>query len=595
MNFFYPVAFWGLLSIPALLLIYFFHKSFKALKVSALFLWHKAETRTGAGIKFNNLIKNLLLFLEILILLFLVLAASGPYIRNKQIVYKVVFVLDSSASMGVKGEDGKNAKQKAIQKAEDFLRDKEPFLAYLILSGFQERLITAEISDLSQLEAGFAEWITPNIYHSLLPCLEKAKQIAGEEGFIIVLSDREPPSPFKEELPGYSNISWWAFGCKQDNMGITQAFRRYENPARESGFVVIQNFSDTPKQTTLQLWQEGGIITQYNLFFEKGEKTKTVSFETERSDKIWELKLAQDDALDLDNIIFLVPEKESVILTQLEINNNQLQTEIFKILDVFAPQIQFVTANPALIITDYPLDPEDLVLGEESIWILEFQLHADKYFYGPYIIDKSHPFTRELLLSGVRWPAQASGQEGYPLISTGNIPLLVQKDTGIKGISRFVFNIDLMASNLRETLNWPVFWSNFIKVRQENLQGLSAYNVRLGEIVLGRFNRVQSLKLKAEDGRLTEIKGEAGFFSFLADKRGVNKVIMEEKEWGDVSFMFLSENESDLGILRSGRWGSLTTENIAADPHFLEVGWIFLLFVLFVFIIHCNVLKRVRR
>ena len=94
-----PLAFWGLLTIPLLLLIYRLLGRARTLVVSSLFLWLSEKPATVGGRRLQKMQNPLLLFLELLALVLMVLAAAQPQWRTSARRTPVVVVLDDSYSM----------------------------------------------------------------------------------------------------------------------------------------------------------------------------------------------------------------------------------------------------------------------------------------------------------------------------------------------------------------------------------------------------------------------------------------------------------------------------------------------------------------
>src|SRR5579871_3525819 len=93
-----PVAFWGLLVLPVLVSIYWLRTRPRPYPVSSLMLWlEPSETRQG-GKRIVRLVTPLLLFLELLALILLVLAAAEPYLPLRESVRPLIVIVDDSYS-----------------------------------------------------------------------------------------------------------------------------------------------------------------------------------------------------------------------------------------------------------------------------------------------------------------------------------------------------------------------------------------------------------------------------------------------------------------------------------------------------------------
>src|SRR5262249_35468230 len=110
--FVYPLAFFGLLALPALAAIYWLRNRHRRHVVSSLLLWADPREAREGGPRIRPLQTPLVFFLELLLLLLLVLAAAGPYVPSEQGARPIVVVLDDSFSMVAGGAD--SARNRAV-------------------------------------------------------------------------------------------------------------------------------------------------------------------------------------------------------------------------------------------------------------------------------------------------------------------------------------------------------------------------------------------------------------------------------------------------------------------------------------------------
>src|ERR1039458_5595675 len=95
----YPLAMIALATVPALAAIYILRNRFRRRPVSSLVLWRFHVQSKSGGAKVHRLQLPLLFFLELLILLLLVTAATGPHWKLPQSTRPLIVVLDDSFSM----------------------------------------------------------------------------------------------------------------------------------------------------------------------------------------------------------------------------------------------------------------------------------------------------------------------------------------------------------------------------------------------------------------------------------------------------------------------------------------------------------------
>ena len=99
MNFFNPWGFLGLLGVPLILLMYILKDKHKQIKVPSTFLWKKTINNFESKKPWQKLMKNIIMFLQIMTIIFISFALANPYITNNNSSAHYIFVLDTSASM----------------------------------------------------------------------------------------------------------------------------------------------------------------------------------------------------------------------------------------------------------------------------------------------------------------------------------------------------------------------------------------------------------------------------------------------------------------------------------------------------------------
>lgn len=107
MKFFSPGALWFLSLIPLLILMYILKQRYEEKQISSLYLWQQVIMDLDATSPFQRLKRNILLFLQLLILLLCIFALANPFVWWKNNNYQnMVIVVDASGSMSSKGEAG---------------------------------------------------------------------------------------------------------------------------------------------------------------------------------------------------------------------------------------------------------------------------------------------------------------------------------------------------------------------------------------------------------------------------------------------------------------------------------------------------------
>ena len=110
-----PLLLVGLVALPMVAGIYWLRTRFRRQEVSALMLWESAAQAQGGGRRRSRLQTPLALLLELLAILLLVLAATGPRVLRAGQTPAVVVVLDDSYSMQATDDRGVSARDRGAE------------------------------------------------------------------------------------------------------------------------------------------------------------------------------------------------------------------------------------------------------------------------------------------------------------------------------------------------------------------------------------------------------------------------------------------------------------------------------------------------
>lgn len=148
----WPLAF--LIVIPIIILLYVLKQKAEEKQISSLYLWREAFKNMEATTPWEKLRHNLLMYLQILIMLVLIAALLGPYLKKAGTDYKnVVLVLDNSGSMNALYDNTKTRLEIAKEKAKEYMKsiDKDTMVT-IVSSNQTAKLEVSNGSDRSTLE-----------------------------------------------------------------------------------------------------------------------------------------------------------------------------------------------------------------------------------------------------------------------------------------------------------------------------------------------------------------------------------------------------------------------------------------------------------
>jgi len=127
MPFLAPLAFIGLAIAIPILLLYMLRLRRQEHVISSTFLWQQVIQDTEANTPWQRLRRNLLLFLQLLILLLMVLALARPFMTVPTVsAGKIALLVDASGSMNATDIDGRTRFDEAVAQALDIINNMNP-------------------------------------------------------------------------------------------------------------------------------------------------------------------------------------------------------------------------------------------------------------------------------------------------------------------------------------------------------------------------------------------------------------------------------------------------------------------------------------
>ncbi|MDE2821867.1 MAG: VWA domain-containing protein [Chloroflexota bacterium] len=309
MSFLAPIAFAGLaLGIP-ILLLYMLRLRRRELLISSTYLWQQVVKDTEANTPWQRLRRNLLLFLQLLILLAMVLALTRPFITVPTVsAGKIALLLDASASMAATDLEGQSRFDAAIERALEIINNMNPqdIISLIRVADIAEPL-TAYTDDKATLRRalesitasqGGADW------DSALTLA--AAGAAGAENFsIVMISDggigEIGSLPANIPEPIYLPVAQSA-----SNVAITALATRALAGQPPKLFAQVTNYGDAPADISLvirlddvlRLSRSGSIPARSQLPIPFDEPI-TQDFETLSATLTFDNEV--EDYLDLDN------------------------------------------------------------------------------------------------------------------------------------------------------------------------------------------------------------------------------------------------------------------------------------------------------
>jgi hypothetical protein len=579
----FPLAFIGLLAVPALIAIYFLRSRARERKVSSLLLWLHERQMWDGGQRVHRLQTPLLFFLELLAIILFVTAAAGPKLRAGEAGRPLVIVLDDSFSMLAGAEESpRNRAARAIEKELGSNRY-EP--VSFVLAGETPQVL-GEGRAVEELLRG---WRCASPAAGMEEAIAFAFELGRGRARVLAVTDRPPSDEISD-----SRLQWWAFGSSRPNVAFTNAARTTRD-AEDRVLLEIANLSASSISTTLTIESISppGTTNPQSATI-NGSNPQSISLGANETRRLvltfksgapaLRARLS-GDALDVDNEIVLLPEGERLVRVDLRLRDAALRTIIERALQSMQG-VSLAADRPELVITDAETEIEEA-------WTLRIISEKDgASFLGPFVVDRAHPLSEGLSLSGVVWGSGRSEQlPGSPIITAGNIPLLSDVERLGRHELRLRLRPDL--STLQETPNWPILIWNLINWRALSAPGLERANVRLGSAATLKVSTgVESVEVTDPLRRTTELPVREKAVTIRAETIGVYDVEANQNRYSFAANA-LQREESDLAGAASGSWGDWANAT-EFQWEYRNIGWFLLLLAMAALSAHAWLVARIK-
>ncbi|HTL73953.1 MAG TPA: VWA domain-containing protein [bacterium] len=555
----YPLAMIALAAVPALAAIYLLRNRFRRRPVSSLVLWRFQVQSKAGGAKVNRLQLPLLFFLEMLVLVLLVVAASGPQWKLPQSARPLIVVLDDSISLRAQ-RDGVSAQARAKEFLEKLFRQQPPPSTRLILAGAEPRSLGPTAKSWREVNELLPQWKCWSSATALDAAITLASEIGRQQANILVLTDRKPAS----EANSNPRLEWHAFGLPLDNVAFVNASRTAFGD-QDRCLLEVANFSGSAHSTPL-LVQTSSNAVQRSLLQLGAHESQRIVFNIPATAPALHATLGTD-ALAEDNDIQLLPQFRHRVRVQVALTNESLAALVTRTLDATGLRAA-LSSNPELVINE-----TGAVAGSNSWSLCWTGADATNAYTGPFIVDTSHPAAAGINLAGVIWSAATTtnAPSEVPVILAGNIPLLsVREDT--LGRMHLTANLNPELSTLQNTPDWPILFWNILNWRIAEMPGLKESNARLGaEVFLKCAGAPVTVTLP--DGTKNFFPKTGGELALETPLPGIYSVALGTTT-NQFAVNLLAADESDLLADASGHWGkwSESTEHRLVES---SVVWIF--------------------
>ncbi len=554
-----PWGLLGLLSLPVIVYIHLFHRRFPPLEVAGLHLWTLDTRKDTPGRKKEQLPVTRSLLLELLAALLISLLLADPRDASVTTRAHLVAILDNSASMSARlPETEESTRDRAITWLDEQRRKLGRDAVYSVLiTGQRPTLIAGPQADWEEVASALENWRPGSPEHSFESAWDLGSQLASDQALFAFLTDRLPG----EDAILPERMSLYSFGRKLDNVAITTARWLYEPQLGEGTiFIRIANFGREQAEAKITGTARGKTIINEPVTLEPGIEK---SMQWKVPGGLGELALSVNsagDPLAIDNKIVLVEPHARTVTVAVTLPSSHTGFEDVKRILGVLPGIQLGDVVEA----DLVIAPAaDTPSSRKGLWWLGIgpvnpspeSISSSRAVIGPFLIEKQHPLMDGIVLGGVVWGGvQKNLAASLPVISTAKSILLGQR-TGTAANS-YVLNIDLTASNLTESPDWPIFWTNLIEQCRASLPGFRRWNYHLEEPIQfslppGSLNKKRDLVLIRNKQRKPLLRMATVEIS-PRDSTGIYTVQDGEEILGKFAVNFFDRDESNLLGLKPG-------------------------------------------
>jgi Ca-activated chloride channel family protein len=373
MQFLTPLGFaLSALAIP-ILLLYMLKLRRKQTRVSSTLLWEKLLRDKQANAPWQKLKRNLLLFLQLLILAVLVIALARPALQTKIVASgSVIVMLDASASMNatdVTPSRFEEARKSVLTLINGLSSDSAMTLILvaktpqtLIASETDKSLLKAALRGAkAQVTQGAADW-------QAAFALAAGATRNGSASTVVIVSDGGLPESGLPSLP--SEVRYIPIGHADDNLAISALALRASNGVPQL-FAEVTNTSDVNRKVLLSLYLGNNLFDARQLDVPANSQ-KSVSLENlPITTAIYKAHISDPaeantplDSLTLDDTAFAIYQSSAARRALLVSNGNLFLEQLLASL----PGIQPFRALPAADGTlQIPSEPFDLYIFDGYI------------------------------------------------------------------------------------------------------------------------------------------------------------------------------------------------------------------------------------
>ncbi|MBI5366786.1 MAG: VWA domain-containing protein [Planctomycetes bacterium] len=597
-HFLYPLAFVFAGVLPLVVLLYILKLKRKEYVVSSTFLWRKSIEDLRVNAPFQKLRKNLMLFIQLLLLTLLIFAMARPFLKMRGFEGQtLILLLDTSASMqatDVAPSRFEFARRTALTMVDDLSRGDKMML---ISFDAKASILCSLTTDRALLRATLRGLEPKDTRTALREALVIARSVAQaqEHPAIVILSDGAFPD-VNEDAGEKAKAHFVAIGERCKNVALTalEARKSLEIGAGCQVLARVENFRAEPAEVLLELSLDGRLLDVRTVKLGPGDRRSEVFERRDVVEGVLHARINVEDDLAVDNQAWCVLQKEQDIRLLAVTEGNYFLEKVLRL----DPAVKFERTSPK----DFAAMPPDRVRRYDVIALdavtpeklpdgnflcfncvppLEGLKSLGPASY-PVILDwkRAHPLTRFVNFSNLdireaaklvvpKWGEVVLESDQTPLIAA--FSKLEQKVV--------VIGFDIYASDWPLRLSFPIFVSNTLQWLSGHTGQSSARQVAAGDVLAFVPDRetVEITIVNPQDKAVTEKVGEQRRILYGGtDKVGVYRVKPDQGAELPYAVNLLSPAESNLAVRAKLTLGeaevTVTKEAVVANREIW--GWL---------------------
>jgi Ca-activated chloride channel family protein len=557
---------WLLSLLAPLVLFYFLKLRRPRAEIPSLVLWRQVLQDQRVNSPFQKFKRNLLLLLQILLLLFLILAALQPFWRGEPGKHRRLPVLvDCSASMGALDKPGgvsrlDEAKRRVREMIDGLASDQQ-----LCLISFDNtpRKLTGFTNDKRLLRDALDQIKIADVPSDLEQALRLVQAVGRSEPFddVLLFSDGNFPPRVNFDLS--FKLNYQRLSTAGPNLGITALSAQRSATGGWDVFAQIEGSSNAEGNASVELFQNGTSADNERITIARGHAQRMVFQVKGDQATALQVQLTPDgfDSLASDNTAYLnLPESRPLrVFVPKSLASYRLALQGLEGIQLLPQDIGTDTSGAFdLLISDRPQDMGIAARTKLSVGIIppELQPLIELGTNGSAVVDwrRDAPVLQHVQLADLvvldepRFAANAGEGDlenlGYEVLIHGQGgPLLIRKQDS-DGL-RFALLFHTDHSTLPYRVGFPIFVANVVQAALEQAGLAEALAYHTGVLPPLKFaprvryqvqtpDQTREVVTADDHGMVSGVAApQAGYYSFLengAQRRRVGACLLSPGE-----------------------------------------------------------------